>query len=264
MVAPSEKTIKRLFALSGNICAFPGCQLPVVESAGTITGEICHIKASSKGGPRFDPLQSENERHDFANLILLCGRHHKVIDDQPDIYTADTLQQMKSIHEEVAGRPEQKTDGFFAKLLLNALRQMEIANNRGNIAINSPGAMQAQTITIKTSQQKVLIAPPQGTIGADQDQCRYVDYLIKRYNEFASKDTSRSTKFSFGALSKNIESQFGGPWRLLSDELFDSICQYVQDRIRKTRLAKLNASKGYPAFSTYQEFAAKHQSQQKR
>lgn len=262
MANPSEKTVKKLFALSGNICAFPGCQLPIVESAGTITGEICHIKARSKGGPRFDPMQSEEERHDFANLILLCGLHHKVIDNQSDIYTVDALLEMKAIHEDVAGRPEQKTDGFFAKLLLNALRQVEVTHNSGNVAINSPGAVQAQTITIKTAQKKVSIAPPQGTIGADADKSRYLDHLIKRYNDFASKDESRSTKFGFGALSKNIESHFGGPWKLLSAEIFDGVCQYVQGRISRTRLAKLNASKGYPAFSTYDEFLAKHAPQQ--
>ena len=59
MTEPAEKTVRRLFALSGNMCAFPGCSLPVVESAGTITGEICHIKARSKDGPRYDAAQSD-------------------------------------------------------------------------------------------------------------------------------------------------------------------------------------------------------------
>lgn len=258
MAVPSEKTVKKLFALSGNICAFPGCPSPIVESAGTISGQICHIKAKSKGGPRFDAQQSENERHDFANLILLCGQHHKVIDDQPDIYTPDVLSEMKTVHENVAGRQEQKTDGFFAKILLNALNRVEITNNSGNVAVNSPGAIQGQNVTIKTSQKKVSIASPQGTIGADQDQTRYVSYLIKRYNEFADRDNTRKTVFNYGAISKNIESNFGGPWRLLSIELFDKVCLYLQGRIAKTRLAKINASKGYRAFSTYEEFLAKY------
>lgn len=52
MSRPSEQTIKKLFALSGNLCAFPGCSSPIVEAAGAITGEICHIHAQRKGGPR--------------------------------------------------------------------------------------------------------------------------------------------------------------------------------------------------------------------
>lgn len=258
MAQPTEQTIRKLFALTGNICAFPGCQAMIVESGGSLTGEICHIKARSKGGPRYDPAQSEKERHEFANLILLCRNHHKVIDDQPELYTADVLQEMKSIHEAVAGRLEQKADAVYAKLLLNALAQVEITNNSGNVAINSPGAVQAQTITFKTTQKKISVAPPDGTIGADAERSRYVDHLIKRYNEFASKDYSRQTKFSFGAISKNVESEFGGPWRLLPVEIFDNVCSYLQGRISRTRVAKLNASKGRRAFSTYEDFRAKY------
>jgi hypothetical protein len=62
MSAPSEQTIKKLFALSGNICAFPGCQSPIVESAGTVTGEICHICAKSpKAGFARNPMTVEVE-----------------------------------------------------------------------------------------------------------------------------------------------------------------------------------------------------------
>lgn len=197
-----------------------------------------------------------------ANLVLLCGQHHKVIDDQSGIYTADAIHEMKAIHEYVASQPEQQTDGFYAKILLNALRQVDITNNSGNIAINSPGVIQAHTVTVKTNRKTVSVAPPPGTIGADQEQSRYVDYLIKRYNEFASKDNNRPTKFNFGVLSKNIESQFGGPWKLLSAAIFDNVCHYLQGRISKTQIAKWNLSRGYRAFSTYDEFLAKHPSRQ--
>lgn len=63
MGQPTTTTIKRLFALSGNIYAFPGCQLPIIESGGTVTGEICHVHARNSGGPRFDASQSDAERN---------------------------------------------------------------------------------------------------------------------------------------------------------------------------------------------------------
>lgn len=257
MAEPTEKTIKRLFARSGNICAYPGCLLPIVEKVGTITGEICHIKARNPGGPRFDPAQGEEDRQGFANLILLCRHHHKVIDSEPGLYTADSLQEMKAIHEDVAGRAEQATDSFFAKILLNDLPRITIANNTGNIAINSPGAIQAHTVNVKTSRRSVSVNAPPGTIGADQQLSRYVQYLIKRYNEFASADRTRPTKFSYGAISTNIEGRFGASWKLLPAETFGPVCEYLQQRISKTILAKLNAAKGHRSFSTYAEFIAK-------
>lgn len=251
---PLEKTIRRLFALSGNVCAFPGCSLPIVEDGGTVTGEICHIRAQSRGGPRFDETQSEADRHTFDNLILLCRRHHKIVDAEPDLYSVDALQEIKAIQEAQLGRPEQATDAFYAKILLNAARRLEVNNNSGNVVVDSPGAIVGSTVHVKTARRNVEIAAPAGTIGADQDASRYVQHLIKRYNGFASKEPSRARKFSYGAISKNIEHKFGAQWKLLSMEDFDDLCGYLQGRIKKTRQAKLNAAKGWPSFSSFEEF----------
>jgi hypothetical protein len=100
MSGPSTKTIKRLFAVSGNRCAFPGCTLPLVDTiSGTVLGEICHIQAQSAGGPRYDPNQSDEARHGFDNLLLLCPAHHKTVDENPDTHTVEALQEMKRAHE---------------------------------------------------------------------------------------------------------------------------------------------------------------------
>ena len=78
--SPSQAVIKRLFAHSGNRCAFPKCASPIVQET-VVVGEICHIKAASPQGPRYDPGQTAEERHGYDNLILLCANHHTIIDD---------------------------------------------------------------------------------------------------------------------------------------------------------------------------------------
>lgn len=256
MAGLTDKTIKRLFAMSGNSCAFSGCSLPIVESAGTITGEICHIKARSAGGPRFDKAQTEEDRHGFDNLVLLCRRHHKVVDSEPDVYSVEALQEIKAIHEQTVGRAEQATDAFFAKILLNDLRRIEVHHNTGNVAINSPGAIQAQTVNLRTTQKTVKVNASPGTIGADQQASRYIQHLISRYNEFASADKTRGTKFSYGAISKNIETNFRASWKLLATEDFDALCAYLHQRIRRTRVAKSNSAKGYRSYSSFEEFSS--------
>ena len=40
MASPKIAVIKLLFAVSGNQCAFPDCNLPFSESTDTTTGEI--------------------------------------------------------------------------------------------------------------------------------------------------------------------------------------------------------------------------------
>lgn len=101
VTGPSVAVIKRLFAKSGNKCAFKNCVSPLVDGK-KVVGKICHIKAKSEGGARYDPLQTAAERHDYENLILLCGRHHDVIDDDPDAYTVGYLHKLKLQHEQSA------------------------------------------------------------------------------------------------------------------------------------------------------------------
>jgi hypothetical protein len=97
---PSQTAIKRLFAHSGNRCAFPQCSVAVVQGD-TVVGEICHIKAANPSGPRYDPQQTAAERHAYSNLILLCANHHKIIDSRAnaEIYTVGHLAKMKTEHE---------------------------------------------------------------------------------------------------------------------------------------------------------------------
>jgi hypothetical protein len=97
---PAEKTIKRLFAVSGNLCAFPKCKSSLVhEDSGKVTGRICHIKGNRPGAKRYDSTQSDEDRHGFANLILLCPTHHDVVDDDEIAYTVERISQMKFVHE---------------------------------------------------------------------------------------------------------------------------------------------------------------------
>lgn len=90
--------VKKLFARSGNRCAFPKCVHQIIEHESVI-GEICHIRAASPEGPRYDPDQSQTDRDSYENLILLCGVHHKVVDDDVEAYTAERLMRMKLEHE---------------------------------------------------------------------------------------------------------------------------------------------------------------------
>ena len=98
---PSERTIKKLFAVSGNRCAFRRCTAALIQGD-TVVGEICHINGAKPGSPRYDDRQTAAERHGFANLILMCGTHHTVIDDDEEAYTAERLVKLKAEHEKGA------------------------------------------------------------------------------------------------------------------------------------------------------------------
>ena len=92
-------TLRFLYVHSGNCCAFEGCHNPIFEDDGTLTGECCHIEAFSPKGPRYNTCQSDEERNGYDNLVLMCARHHKIIDGNPKKYSVELLKEMKRIHE---------------------------------------------------------------------------------------------------------------------------------------------------------------------
>lgn len=100
----SEKEVRLLFLQSGNACAFRGCGRSLIEPGtaqddATVVGDIAHIVADSRQGPRGEDALGEEERGKHTNLILLCKEHHKVIDSQPRTYSVAVLRQMKADHE---------------------------------------------------------------------------------------------------------------------------------------------------------------------
>lgn len=96
-----QETIKKLFAYSGNQCAMPDCTAKLVHKSGTMLGKIAHICAAEKGGARFDPKMTDEERRSFDNLFIVCGKHHDIIDDKNNLkdYPTATLKKHKQTHE---------------------------------------------------------------------------------------------------------------------------------------------------------------------
>lgn len=93
-----QSTIKRLYALSGNLCAFSRCMVTSLSFENNDNlSNICHIEDANKGG-RYNPNMTDIQRADYENLILLCPTHHEEIDDT-DRYPVERLKQMKREHE---------------------------------------------------------------------------------------------------------------------------------------------------------------------
>jgi hypothetical protein len=252
---PSLSTIKRLFVLSNNRCAFPDCSSPIVEDSGTVTGLVCHIAARSKGGPRYDAKQTGEQRHSFPNLILMCGRHSKVIDSEPRLYTVEVLYRIKVAHERQGGIELSQADARKAELLLRDYRTIYITAG-GHVMFHSPGSVQAESVVIKNQKKTIKILPPEGTIGSDVSRCTYAKHLIDRYNQFASQQPGR--KFTFAAIYAAIKKRFGAKWDMVRLQQFDALTSFLQQRIDKTRQGSINRGKRIRNYSTYDEYLKKY------
>ncbi len=62
---------------------------------------MAHFRGDKPGSNRHDPDQTDVERDDYQNLILLCPTHHTLIDRKENeaVYSAEILHEMKAVHE---------------------------------------------------------------------------------------------------------------------------------------------------------------------
>lgn len=97
--APSAKTLRQLYVLSGNLCANPKCTTVLVNANGTLIADVCHIKGERSGSARFDRNLSEEDRRAPANLLLLCSTCHTLVDKEPQRYTVSKLRKWKKDRE---------------------------------------------------------------------------------------------------------------------------------------------------------------------
>lgn len=99
-------TIKRLYALSGNQCAFPDCDVEFFTDDRDNIANICHIEDAHQNlaaPDRYNPKMTDEERASYNNLILLCPNHHKITDNIA-IYSVTVLKEMKERHIQKVGK----------------------------------------------------------------------------------------------------------------------------------------------------------------
>lgn len=103
----NDKTKEILAKRVGFRCSNPNCRKltsgpqKAVEKAINI-GVAAHICAASEEGPRYNKMQTSDERKSIENGIWLCQNCGKLIDNDEMRYTADLLYEWKKISETAA------------------------------------------------------------------------------------------------------------------------------------------------------------------
>jgi hypothetical protein len=98
--------VKRVIAArAGFRCSDPECQKftvgPTVNTAKNFNiGAACHIAAAAKGGPRYDPSMTPEQRKHPDNGIWMCRTHADLVDDDAVKYPVDLLRTWKKEAEE--------------------------------------------------------------------------------------------------------------------------------------------------------------------
>ena len=122
----TRETLRDLALLCGNECTFPGCVAPIYDTVHSeYVGHVAHIKAQSPAGPRHDKSQTKEERDGLDNLMMLCGSHHRIIDDLGNVeaFSADVLSGYKKAHESRLSRNTILTESMIEEVVKKALLQ---------------------------------------------------------------------------------------------------------------------------------------------
>lgn len=90
---------KKLWGRSGSRCAICNAELTTLDGLDSIVGDEAHIRARNTGGPRHDLEYPPEKVNSYENLILVCKPHHKLIDDNWEVFTVDLLEEIKNRHE---------------------------------------------------------------------------------------------------------------------------------------------------------------------
>jgi hypothetical protein len=98
-----DKTRLMLAVAAGGRCEFAGCNDFLFEHHLTLRrgvfGQNAHIIAYAEDGPRATGKSGTDAIHDIGNLMLLCPRCHKQVDDEPSQFPVEVLREYKSAHE---------------------------------------------------------------------------------------------------------------------------------------------------------------------
>ncbi|WP_280307814.1 hypothetical protein [Nocardia abscessus] len=127
--APRRATVARLFAVSMNRCAFPGCFAPLISTTGVVIGQVAHVKAQNVGGLRYDAGQTSEQPKGFDNLILVCAVRHIEIDARTNLttYTVERFCAIKQVQEEEAARSNQRVPELSGSMINRLIQELLVA-----------------------------------------------------------------------------------------------------------------------------------------
>ncbi len=269
----SLTVIKRLFAKSGNKCAFNWCQSPLIVGD-LVLAEICHIRARRKGGPRYDPTLTAEERDAFRNLMLLCPTHHTEADKNSAKFTAELLSDIKEMNErggdsEITPLIAEHAARIHAKQFEKSKRAIESSPvhggapataSHGSVAVSVAGHNQGNiNIRVGGKGGEPKAKHPANSIGADANLTGYIEYLCDLYVKFMSP-IEKNEKALWGRLGKHIKGKFRLRKRSRNDlpaEKFDALVDYlIYEKLAKTPVGQKHLRNGQRLCSTFDEWRA--------
>jgi hypothetical protein len=172
----------------------------------------------------------------FSNLILVCPTCHSKITKS------------KISREEVISVKQQLINKTYTRLLETTSPSIYATTANVRSGNNT-------TININTSRKKIIQKHAPGSIGSNNEKGNYIDYLIKRFNEYKAYEVGKEN-VKYWWIIKHLKSKYKlGQYRTLLDlpiDKFEELAAIIQGKIKSTKLARIKG-KQHKNYSTFEE-----------
>jgi len=203
----------------GNLCAIPECRKQlIIDRTGndqeSIIGEIAHIKGENPTSARYDPNMTPAERNSHKNLMILCRDHHKMIDDQPNTYTIETLLEIKSQHEKYI------SESTASKVIDITFAELSVVTKY--LVSNQPTTSDSYTVIPPKDkiQRNELSIATERLITMGMTQVKQVSSFLNRIPDI---DFGDRLKQGFVVEYERLKNER----HLTGDELFDGLLEFA-------------------------------------
>jgi len=160
----SIKDRKNLWSAAAGICSYhfngESCERKLFTKNGemdTNLGEECHIIGEKPSAARYQEKFQDKET--YKNAILLCNVHHKLVDDNPELYTISVLQQMKTEHEQKISEKlkKQKILPFVLKDTQILVEGNKVDGDVIGLDVQSPTVFSGVGIVVRSNEAKSVV-----------------------------------------------------------------------------------------------------------
>ena len=204
-------------------------------------------------GPRYNSKQTNIERNSYENLILLCGRHHTIIDGDPETYTVEKLLKFKEDHQNKEFPLIRMDIEEVAEALFKNYQTFIFANKGSSVSVNSPSVIRADSVKVLPKKTKIIKAPALDSIAADAKKASYILYLIDRYQLAQKLDKEKVGRRKYMLIYSAIKSSFGSKWDALHVSKFESLVELLKKRIDNTKVGRVRKNRDQKFYSTFEE-----------
>jgi hypothetical protein len=130
----SPETRAALVSLAQGSCQFPGCRTPILVFLGDdleVNVETVRIRDTDPTGPRYVAGTTLRQRDSFANLLLVCVPHRRILDRDEKAHPIELIETWRiRAGDELGPMTPQRLDDLLTTAFAAAREQVDEAVTR--------------------------------------------------------------------------------------------------------------------------------------